>query len=77
MPECAMVPRFSTNSPWVMPRPVSVMVIVPALSSVVTAMPGATSGCWIAWPDDWLKRSFSHASAALEISSRMKISLSV
>jgi hypothetical protein len=28
-------------------------------------------------PEDWLNRSFSHASAALEISSRTKISLSV
>ena len=60
-----------------MPRPESVIVMVPALSSVVTAMAGATSDCWTAWPEDWVKRSFSHASAALEMSSRMKISLSV
>src|SRR5476649_2083774 len=30
----------------------------------------------MARPDDWLKRSFSHASVALEINSRTKISLS-
>ena len=60
-----------------MPMPVSVMVIVPALSSVVTVMDGATSGWWMGRFDDWLKRNFSHASAALESSSRTKISLSV
>ena len=39
-----MVPRLSTSSAWVMPMPVSVKVIVPAVSSVVSAMVTAASG---------------------------------
>ncbi len=73
-----MVPRvFHQLAMGFMPRPVSVMVMVPALSSVASVITGATSGWYTAVPAVWLKRNFSHASAALEISSRTKISLSV
>ena len=77
VPECAMVPRFSTISPCVIPMPVSVTVIVPAFSSVVIEIAGGVSGCALSVPDDWRNRSRSHASAAFEISSRTKMSRSV
>ncbi len=77
VPECAIVPRFSTSSAWVIPTPVSAIVIVPAFSSVVTEMAGGTSGCALCVPDDWRNRRRSHASAALEMSSRTKMSRSV
>ncbi len=77
VPECAMVPRFSTISPWVIPMPVSATVIVPDFSSVAIEMAGGVSGCALWVPEDWRNRRRSQASAALEISSRTKMSRSV
>ena len=71
-----MVPRFFTNSSRVMPMPVSAMVNVPADSSVVTVIAGEASPPATS-PLVRRKRIFSHASAALETSSRTNTSRSV
>ena len=60
-----------------MPMPASVNVIVFAVSSVEMVTFSAASGSMISCPLVFKKRSFSEASAAFEISSRTKISLSV
>jgi hypothetical protein len=62
------------SSPCVMPSPASVKVIVFAWSSVVTLIFSGTSGWKISAPEVCRNFSFSEASAALEISSRTKIS---
>ena len=74
VPLLAMVPRLATASCSLMPMPVSATVSVrAALSKLIRTR---KSG----WPpyrlasDSASKRSLSHASEALEISSRKKIS---
>jgi len=69
-----MVPRLSITSSWVMPMPLSCTVNVPAaLSGInVTVSVSVPRSEGLASAS---KRSFSHASEALESSSRRKISL--
>ena len=72
-----MVPRFSMSSARVMPTPVSWMVMVLALSSVVTLISSVSWSSAMSFSVIWVWRSFSRASDALETSSRTKISFSV
>ena len=76
-PEWAMVPRFSTNSSRVMPMPVSEMVMVPAVSSELMVISSGASDWKTSFSVSCVRRIFSRESAALDTSSRMKISRSV
>ena len=74
VPLLAIVPRCSTASAWLMPMPLSVMVMVLASLSKATRTSrfGASSNKAALFSPS--KRSLSQASEALEISSRRKIS---
>ncbi len=67
-PERAMVPKFDTSSPRLMPRPVSSSVIVPPASSVVRRISRGRDGSAMAGvsPATWRCRSFSKASCVKE-----------
>ena len=76
-PLWAMVPRFSINSARVMPMPASAMVSVLAASSVVMLICSSAEASKMSFSVNCVRRIFSIASAALETSSRRKISRSV